>query len=462
MLSFLRQEPGFYRGVARLALPILLQNLITASLGLVDTLMVGMLGEVPLAAVALANIPVFVIQLVVFGLQSGSSVLISQFWGKEDTDSINRVMGIGFCLAGSLAALFAIAMGGFPRQLMGLLTPDGPLADLAARYARIVGVSYLLNSLTGVYVGAHRSMENPRLGLAVFAVSMCTNTFLNYVLIFGKFGAPALGVVGAALATLSSRILEFIITAVYALCNRRFRMCFSTMLRPGRELLAKFIHYSSPVVCNETLWGLGVSLHKVIMGHMENPAEILAARALSGNIEDILQVAIFAMGGTAAILIGREIGAGRRERVYAMACALTALSALCGAVLGGFMIYSAWTLLPQWVYPIFKLSGQAGHIASVMLTVTGCFLPLRGFNSVAIVGVLRGGGDVRAAMVLDLFPLWLVALPLAALFGLGLKWGIVWVCLSIAMEQVAKFPANIHRLRSRVWIRDVTQISSQG
>lgn len=338
MFSYMKRGRAFYRNVAKLALPILLQNLITTSLGLVDTLMVGLLGETPLAAVTLANIPVFVIQLVVFGLQSGSSVLISQFWGKQDTDSINRVIGVGFCVAGCLALVFAVVMGLFPLQLMGLLTDDGDLAALAAQYARIVGVSYLLNSLTGVYVGAHRSMENPRLGLAVFSASMFTNTFLNWVFIFGNLGAPALGVVGAAVATLTSRIVEFLITVAYALTNRRFRLRPSSMVRPGKELALKFLRYSSPVVCNETLWGLGVSMHKVIMGHMENPSEILAARALSGNIEDIMQVAIIAMGGTTAILIGREIGAGRRDQVYEVGAALDTLSTICGVVVGGVML----------------------------------------------------------------------------------------------------------------------------
>ena len=234
----------FYRNVIALALPILLQNLCTTLLGLVDTFMVGSLGEAPLAAVSQANLPVFVIQLVIFGLQSGSSVLISQFWGKKDTDTINRVMGIGCYVAGAIAALFAIVMCFFPTQLMGLLTDNEELIPLAASYARIVGPSYLFNSLTGVYVGAHRSMENPKLGMIVFATSMATNTFLNWVFIFGNLGAPALGVEGAAFATLLSRILEFGITMTYALTNKRFKLKPTLMFRPGRPLIQKFFRYS--------------------------------------------------------------------------------------------------------------------------------------------------------------------------------------------------------------------------
>lgn len=454
----MRRGRAFYRDVVTLALPIVAQNLITTSLGLVDTFMVGALGEAPLAAVTLANIPVFVIQLVIFGLQSGSSVLISQYWGKGDTDSINRVIGVGCYVAGAISLLFALAMSGFPTQLMGLLTNDPALAELAASYARIVGPSYILNSITGVYVGAHRSMEHPRLGLIIFSISMCTNTFLNWVLIFGNLGAPQLGVTGAATATFLSRVVEFLVMVVYALTNRRFRLRLGLLLRPGTELLWRFLRYSGPVVVNETLWGLGTSLYKVVMGHMEGSTEILAARALAGNIEDICTVVIFAISGTTAIIVGREIGAGRgKESVYQVGAVMDTLALAAGGIIGLLLAAAAWWVLPWAVYPRFLLSDTASQAATMMLTFTGVFLALRAFNSNNTVGVLRGGGDVRAAMRIDTLPLWCVALPLTVLFGLVLKWGIFWVYVGITMEQVTKFGAGVRRFRSRVWINDITR-----
>lgn len=461
MFSYMKRGKAFYKDVVVLAIPILLQNLITTSLGLIDTFMVGSLGEAPLAAVLLANTPVFVIQLVIFGLQSGSSVLISQFWGKGDTDSINRVVGLGCYVAGAISVCFAAVMFFFPTQLMGLLSDNQQLVPMAADYGRIVGFSYILNSLTGVYVGAHRSMENPKLGLKIFTVSMCTNTFLNWVFIFGNLGAPALGVVGAAVATLASRVVEFLIMLTYALCNRRFRLRPAMLIHPGAALARKFVKYSSPVVLNEALWGLGTSLYKVIMGHMEDSTEILAARALVGNIEDLCSVAIFAVAGTAAIVIGREIGAGRRDTVYEVGGTMDTLALICGGLVGGVMILAAWFVFPGLVYPIFHLSAKSSGFATMMLTFSGGFLALRAFNSTNTVGVLRGGGDVRAAMIIDLTPLWFVALPLAALFGLVFKWGIFWVYVGIIMEQVSKFWVGVSRFRSRAWINDVTNLGAQ-
>ena len=460
MFSYMNRGRAFYRDVVLLALPILLQNLCTTLLGLVDTFMVGALGEAPLAAVQVANTPVFVIQLVIFGLQSGSSVLISQFWGKKDMDAINRVIGIGMYVAGAIAALFAGAMCFAPTQLMGMLTDNPELIPLAASYARIVGPSYLFNSITGVYVGAHRSMANPKLGMIVFAISMSANTFLNWVFIFGNLGAPALEVEGAAVATLLSRILEFAITLAYALANRRFKLRPTLILRPGKPLLHKFFRYSGPVVLNETLWGLGTSMHKVVMGHMEGSTEILAARALAGNLEDLCTVAIFAVGGTTAIIVGREIGAGRREHIYEIGATLDTLAMLCGTVIGGALVVGAHSFFPALVYPIFDLSPAAMDITTMMLTMIGLCLPLRAFNSVNTVGVLRGGGDVRAASLIDVCPLWLVAVPLSALFGLVLRWGIFWVYVGVIMEQITKFLVGVPRFRSKAWINDVTQYTT--
>ncbi|MCI8594711.1 MAG: MATE family efflux transporter [Oscillospiraceae bacterium] len=462
MFSCLKRGRTFYTGLVALALPIILQNLITNSLGLLDTFMVGMLGETPMAAVTLANIPIFVIQLMIFGFQSGASVLISQHWGKKDTDTINRVIGISFYVAGALSLLFALVMVLLPRQFMGLFSNNAELVEVAAQYARIVGPSYVFNSLTQVYLGAHRSMENPRLGLYVLAVSMCSNTLLNYMLIFGKFGAPALGVIGAAAATLSSRILEFIITFTYAFFSKRFRLRWSMVLRPGKEVTGRFIHYASPVVFNETMWGLGTSLFPTIMGHMEGSTEILAAFTIAGNIEKVATVVVFALAGASAIIIGREIGSGQSpDKVYDIGAALNVLSFLLGGVVGGIVIVLSLTLAPAFLYPLFHLSDAAGGITTMMLVVTFAIMPLRSFNSTNVVGVLRGGGDVRMASFIDLTPLWLAALPAAAVVGLAVRAGILPVYLALSLENVIKFFTGVRRFRSGVWIHDITQKSWQ-
>lgn len=464
MFSFLKQGKAFYRNLFVLCLPIVLQNLVTTSLAMIDTFMVGMLGETPLAAVTLANLPIFVIQFVVFGIQSGSAVLISQYWGKQDLDSINRVMGISAFAAGGVSVLFALLLFFFPTQVMGLLTNDPVLRDIAAEYGRIVGFSYIFNSLTSVYVGAHRSMENPNLGLIVFSVSMVSNTFLNWVLIFGMLGAPRLGVAGAALATLISRVIEFIVAAIHAGTNKKFRLQPARILRPGKVISRKFLKYATPVVLNETLWGLGTSLYPTIMGHMEGSTEILAAYAVAGNIDRFCSVGVFAVAAAAAIIIGREIGAGRSHKVYDVGKALLFVSFAMGAVVGAIMLFVTYFIIEPLIYPIypaFQNCPGAAEITTLMLTIVFLFLPSRAFNTTNIVGVLRGGGDVRFTTLIDVLPLWCIAIPLSAISGLIANLGILWVYLSIETENIVKFFLGLKRFFSRKWIHDVTQINSR-
>ena len=293
MLAYMKQKPGFYRQVAALAAPIVLQNLITSTLSMADTFMVGMLGEAPMAAVTLANIPLFVVQLFIFGVQSGSSVLISQYWGKQDMEAINRVMGVAIWVVLLVSSVFAGILLVCPVQFLSLFGNQPEVVEMAAQYGSIAGISYVLNAFTMMYVAAYRSMERPQLGMYILAASMTVNTFLNWVFIFGNLGAPAMGVRGAALATLIARGLEVTIVVTHMARNTFFRIQGGLLLRPGLPMLQRFLRYGGLVVCNETMWGLGTSIFPTIMGHMEGSTEILAAYTLAGNVEKICTVFSF-------------------------------------------------------------------------------------------------------------------------------------------------------------------------
>ena len=462
MFKLFQREKGFYRKLLALALPILLQNLITNSLGLVDTFMVGTMGQLPLAGVTLANIPVFVVQLMMFGIQSGSSVLISQYRGKGDIKAINRVMGIGMYAAGAIGLAFALVMGLLPHPFMSLFGDDPQVVATAARYARIVGWSYFFDSFVQVYNGVHRAMGNPTRGLYILGVSMACNTFLNWVFIFGNLGAPRLGVEGAALATLLARILSCAIAVVWAVRDKNFRLDPVLLFRPGGEMIRRFIRFSTPVMCNETFWGLGTSIFPTIMGHMAGSEEILAAYAIAGNITNLCTVGVFAIAGTAAILVGQEIGSGNAGRVYSLGALLNTLAFLFGAAMGALFLGLLYLFVAPVLYPLFQLSPPAGEICTLMLTMVFLMMPLRSLECTNIVGVLRGGGDVKMATLIDLTPLWAVALPIAAVSGLVLKAGIFWVYLGMMSENVVKAVLGLWRFRSGKWIRDVTVAERGG
>ncbi len=460
MLNLLRREPGFYRRLWTLSLPMILQNLITTSLGFADTFMVGLLGNAEMAAVTAANVPIFIIQVVIFGFQSGMAVLVSQYWGRGDTDNINRCMGVALYAVTGFSTLLALLTFFFPVQVLRLITPNEDLVRLGTSYIQIVGFSYIFNGVSSIYAGVQRSTEHPSFGMALFALSMCVNTFLNYVLIFGRFGAEPMGVTGAAAATLASRVVEFAAAAAYALWNRRLPLRWSCILRPGRRILRGFLRYSTPVVCNEALWSTGTSMLTVIMGHMKNSQDMLAAYALIGNIDKLSTVVCFGLAASAAVIVGKEIGEGRsRQRVYEVSRTLLAASMLVGGVVMCLLL----ALLPAFfrpvLFPLFRLSPGAAQAATYLAVVYAVFMPMRAFDITNITGVLRAGGDARTAFLIDVAPLWLAAIPLMALTALVLEAPTWLVCVAMQAENLCKCPLGVLRFRGRRWINDITRDS---
>ncbi len=458
MFRALHRESGFYRRLWTLAAPMILQNIITTSLGFADIFMVGLLGNAEMAAATAANVPVFIIQVVIFGFQSGMAVLVSQYWGRGDTDSINRCLGVALYAVTGFSTLLALITFLFPAQVLRLITPNEELVDLAVRYIQIVGFSYIFNGISSIYAGIQRSTEYPKFGMLLFGVSMCVNTFLNFVLIFGHFGAPAMGITGAAVATLTSRVVEFVIAAVFALSSRRLPLRWSCILRPGRAIVRSFLTYSTPVVCNEAMWSIGTSMLTVIMGHMANSQDMLAAYALVGNIDKLSTVVCFGLAGSAAVIVGKEIGQGHsRERVYEVSWTLLLVSMLVGGAVMALLLVLLPTFFRPVLFPLFQLAPGAAEAATYLAVVYAVFMPMRAFDITNITGVLRAGGDARVASLIDIGPLWLAAIPLMALAGLVLDAPTWVVCIAMQAENLLKCPIGLVRFHSRKWINDVTQ-----
>lgn len=458
MFRALHRESGFYRRLWTLAAPMILQNIITTSLGFADIFMVGLLGNAEMAAATAANVPVFIIQVVIFGFQSGMAVLVSQYWGRGDTDSINRCLGVALYAVTGFSTLLALITFLFPAQVLRLITPNEELVDLAVRYIQIVGFSYIFNGISSIYAGIQRSTEYPKFGMLLFGVSMCVNTFLNFVLIFGHFGAPAMGITGAAVATLTSRVVEFVIAAIFALSSRRLPLRWSCILRPGRAIVRSFLTYSTPVVCNEAMWSIGTSMLTVIMGHMANSQDMLAAYALVGNIDKLSTVVCFGLAGSAAVIVGKEIGQGHsRERVYEVSWTLLLVSMLVGGAVMALLLVLLPTFFRPVLFPLFQLAPGAAEAATYLAVVYAVFMPMRAFDITNITGVLRAGGDARVASLIDIGPLWLAAIPLMALTGLVLHAPTWVVCIAMQAENLLKCPIGLVRFHSRKWINDVTQ-----
>jgi len=457
MFNFLHREPGFYKRLFKLSLPMILQNLITYSLGLIDTFMVSRLGNAEMAAVTTANVPVFLLISIVFGVQSGLGILVSQYYGKGDSKSISRALGVASLIGSGITLVLAAVFFLFPVPVMDLLSNKHELSLLGAPYLRVIGFSYVFNMLSSIYASAQRSVENPSFGMKLFGFSTILNTGLNYLLIFGHGGFPALGVAGAAIATLLSRMSEFLICAACALRSRRIPLDLGLFLRPGWDMARRFVKYASPVVLNETVWGLGNSLLTVILGYTDNSVEMLAANAVMGNLNRLFLVVCFGLGAATAVMVGKAIGEGQsRARIMDLSRTLLWFAVLVGTVLAaGSLILVPLVFIPV-VFPLFKLFGESAEIATALAVMGFASIPLHACAISAVTGVLRSGGDVFWSTVLDIAPQWIVCLPATALAALVFKLGCWPIAFMIQLESVVKFPLCLWRVRGGKWINDVT------
>ena len=452
--SFLVRDREFYRVVLSLAIPMTIQNVLQLLLNMMDTVMLGRLGdssEAVISAANFANQPFFVYSLFLFGMVSGMSVLIAQYWGKGDTDAINSITGIAMTAAVAVGSLFTIVCYLFTPGVMGLFTDSGEVIELGVKYLRIVLASYVIASITSILCGVMRSTEQVGIALGSNTVGIFTNIALNYCLIFGKFGLPRMEIEGAALATLIAKIVEFLIVLVYVIFfDRRVRLSLARMFRIRRRMIGDFIKYSLPVIFNETMWGLGITLHSVIIGHISDAA--YAAYTVANIIEKIGLLSAIGFANATQIIIGKEIGAGRSENAYPYARTMLTLSAALGIIMSGVVL-----LVRVPAVGLFDIADSTKTAAVNIIAVMSVIIFIKSLNTTAIVGVMRGGGDTRTAMIFDFMPMWLISIPLGAIVAHIIKLPVWWVYACLMSDEVIKSGFCLLYIRTKRWIRNVTR-----
>ncbi len=393
----------FARNVLVVALPMVIQQLVAASLHIVDGLMVSGLGDAAYSAVTQANRVTFMFNLFVFGTCTGGSIYLSQFWGARDIKRMRHSMGLALGMALMVALLFMLAALCFPRQIVSLFLPQGESFERAVEYLSIVLFGYLFTAIDGVFTSAIKAAEKTYLPMLSGFVSILTNTLLNYVLIFGHFGLPAMGVRGAALATVIAAAVSMLMHVGFAYGAR-----LPAGARPHEWLcrdgafIARFIKTVLPVVFNEGLWAVGTTMYSVFYGRMGDAA--VATMGVCNTINDLVWVAIFSLMNATAIIVGKCLGAGDRERAYLSAKRLMAGAMAAGVVLGVIVILARWPL----VNVFSGLSFEVRDMAQRILVLGGLTIWFRAFNTINVVGVLRSGGDTVFSLLLDVGTLWLV------------------------------------------------------
>lgn len=444
------RDRAFLKAAASIAIPVTLQMILTTVTNMVDTMMIGTLGTATISAVGLANKLFFVFALLIFGVHSGTGLLMAQFFGNSDHFHIRKTFGIGLLINLTAATLYLLFARFAPETAMHIFTDSPEAIAIGTRYLRIVCFCYPLFAFTSLMSSFLRSTRQVRIPVIASAVSIVTNVTLNYCLIFGKCGFPELGVEGAAIATVIARFAE---------CFIMFYFCFIRgEILPGKisdffgwtkGFLRNFVSHSLPVIFNEMIWGLGTTMYFVAYGRLGDNA--VAAITISNTITDIMTTAGNGLSSAASVLLGNELGSGNLKKAddYSEKLLVTGFS--IGLVLG-ILLYA----LRYPALSLFSVTAEVRELAALCVATFAMILPCIFVNLIIIVGVLRAGGDTKMCFVIDTCGVWFLAVPLAFLGCLVWKRPIYAVYGMVLLEEVFKTVTGFWRYTKKVWLRNLS------
>lgn len=461
MLKGYLGDRTFWRTALTLGLPIALQNLLTSSFILVDTLMVGQLGDVSLSAVGMAGQFGWFMNMIVFGISSGAAVFIAQYWGAGDIKGIRRSYGIALISVIAVCALFCAAAGLFPEFVISIFNREPAVVTAGADYLRIACLSYIATGISLVLSVVLRSTEQVKLPMYVSLFTTVLNAFLDYGLIFGAFGLPEMGIKGAALATVLSSWAGPVITYIISAFQKNFLISpLSEMFSFGNGFALHFFRKAMPVITNETFWGLGTLLFSVIFANLgyQNYAAVTIFR----TFENFAFVFFIGLCSACSIMVGKDIGAGNIEEAVENAKRFNIAMILASIVVGAAIVLARHPLAS-----IFNLSGTITEetlaTTGILMLIYGIELPVRNMPYIQIVGTFRPGGDTTVGVRLDLLSLWLLSVPATALaaFVLKLPFPAVFAIMYVAEDYVKTFLCLRHFF-TYSWLRPVTEQGKAG
>lgn len=444
------RDREYFKSLSTIALPIVIQNLIVSSLNMLDTIMVGMLGDTDIAAVGIGNQIFLLFYILALGISSGCGVFISQYWGKNDRRNIRRVMGFSLIASSLIAVLFTVVLWFFPEYIISIFNKEAEVIEKGSGYIQIVGLSYLFNALAVAIATASRCVERAKPPMVTSIIALFCNASLNYILIFGKFGIEPMGVRGAALGTVISRIIEFVILFVYVFkTNKILWGSVKEVFDISLEFSKKIFAIVKDVLLNELLWGMGTVVYSIIYGRIGSGA--LAAAQIYNTVQNFFFVLVLGMGASSVVMIGKEIGAGDYEKAKRYSYNSFVLTIYLGVILSILIAATA-----NGVVSIFNISESVRYSAKIILYITAGIFTLRSLNVVLIIGVLRGGGDAKFGLRAEAFTMWCIGVPISIIGAFVFDLPVYGVVALISLEELAKSILSINRLFSERWMRSVT------
>lgn len=441
---------NFYKSILKLAFPIVMQNLMSTAVGSADVIMLGWVSQTALSASSLANQLMFVLNLMYCGIASGVTMLAAQYWGKKDTRTIEQIMGIGMRISMLVSFLFFLIATIFPRQVLLIFTSENDLITAGIPYLRMVGVSYLFMGISQVYLCTMRAIERVVFSMIANTSALVLNIALNSLFIFGLFGIPRMGMLGAAVATTIARAIELAICLVDAAHFKTIRFRLSTLMTRNSILFHDFFHYSLPAFGNEVCWGLAFSMYSVIMGHLGS--DMVAANAVVVVARNLGTVVCFGLANAGAIILGKTIGSGRMEDVKGDASRFCRVTFISG-IAGGILIF----LLRPVFFQMADLTPTAISYLSIMLYINMYYVLGQAMNTTVICGVFRSGGDARWGFLCDCIDMWGYAVPLGFITAFVLKLPPMWVYFLICTDEFVKMPFIYKHYKSYKWLKNITR-----
>lgn len=430
-----------------LIIPVVLQSCINQGVNMMDTIMVGRLGEVAISASSLANQFYLIFTFLCMGFSAAGLVLAAQYWGAGDERTIRRVFDLVLQMVIVAGTLFASVSALIPDRIMRIYTNDEDVIREGAQYLRITALIYLPHGISLVTSNVIRAVGNVKLGLYISIISFFVNIGCNYIFIFGKLGLPAMGVMGAAIGTLCARAVELTVCAVYML---RFEKSLHynpiTLLKiPGKQLFGEFVRLGLPAVISDSILALAASAISIILGHMGK--EIVSAYAIVTVMDRMCTVAVTGVSSASGVVIGQTVGEGQLKRAMKEGYSFLMMSAGLG-LFASVLVF----LVGRWSIGLYDIAPETVVIAYSMMDASAIIVFFQAVQSTLSKGVLRGGGDTKFLMVADVLFQWLVSIPVGYLAGIVLNTPPFWVLIALRLDYIIKSVWLVSRLKSGKWI----------
>lgn len=448
------EKKAFYKRALWVTVPIALQNFMDVAVSSADVIMLSFVSQDALSASSLAGQIAFVLQMLLYGISSGASVLSAQYWGKGDSRTVERVMGLSLRISILIGLAFTLAAALFPQWLMRIYTDDPTLISEGILYLRAVSASYVLGGFATVYLSVMRSVELVKLSAMVHCSAVLMNVALNACFIFGLGPFPKLGIAGVALATSITRAIEVTVCLLHSRLCRIIRLHLKDLVARGGELLRDFVRYAVPSAANDIIWGLAFSVYSIILGHLSN--DIVAANSVASVVRNLGTVVCFGVSSSAAIILGKAMGDNHLDEARVYASRFAKLS-VWSALAGGLVILLCRPLVLNFMYLYVTVTDVVRSELSIMLLINSYYIMGASVNTMLICGIFRAGGDVKFGLICDIFAMWAYAVPVGLLCAFVFKIPEMWVYFVLCLDEFVKMPFIIRHYKQRGWLQNITR-----